>query len=152
MKFVYKVLASVFGVGYSPVASGTVGSAVTIVVIYFLGPRATMGLPYLIGAVLLLPIGAFISGKGEMLWGHDSGKIVFDELVGMYYTLILIPRSIPFFVLGFVVFRVLDIVKPPPASVADKKIKGGWGVLLDDVACGIYANILLQVVRLFWKG
>ena len=74
MKFVYKALASVFGAGYSPIASGTVGSAVTIVAIYLLGARATMGLPYLIGAVLLLPIGAFICGRGEVLWGTTAER------------------------------------------------------------------------------
>lgn len=81
-----------------------------------------------------------------MLGEHDSGEIVIDEVVGMLIALLWIPPTFPNLAIGFLLFRVFDIVKVWPASTIDRRVPGGVGVVLDDVVSGIYANLLMQLV------
>ena len=74
--------------------------------------------------------------------------VVIDEFVGMWISLILIPKTITLALISFVLFRFYDIVKPPPARSLER-LKNGWGVMLDDVAAGVYANVTLRLVLLF---
>ncbi|MFP4458350.1 MAG: phosphatidylglycerophosphatase A [Candidatus Zixiibacteriota bacterium] len=154
----WKTLASVFGAGYSPVASGTVGSFLTYIIlaiIFAADPDFTVSLWYILVVIALMPIGAIICQKGEDIWGHDSGKIVFDELVGMFITFVFVPVNLFTLFGGFLLFRIFDIIKVPPGRTIDEKMPGGWGVLLDDVMAGIYANLVLQIIVKFamiWRG
>ncbi len=84
----------------------------------------------------------------EKVWGKDSRKIVIDEGCGLLVTLLFLPKRLFLYILAFVIFRFLDIVKPPPARDCEK-LEGGLGVTLDDVVAGIYANIILQVLVFF---
>ncbi len=149
MRFIEKVIATFFGAGYSPIASGTVGSLVAAVVIWFLIPTQS---PYFVaGTLILIPVAAHFCGVGEKFWGKtDSGHIVLDEVMGMAITYFWMPKNIYIFAAGFLLFRAYDILKIPPAGAAEK-IKGGWGVLLDDVIVGIYANIGLWILRYLLK-
>jgi len=86
----------------------------------------------------------------ETEWGKDPSKVVVDELIGVWVAVLWIPAETQWLILGFILFRFFDIAKPLGIRQLEK-IKGGWGVMLDDVGAGIYANIVLQVIVYFWK-
>lgn len=109
----------------------------------------------MIGTFVLLILGIICCQKYENYKGsHDSSEIVIDEVVGILITMTWLPMSWQSFVLGFLMFRLLDIWKPLIIGMADKKIKGGLGVMADDVIAGILGNILLQVIyqKTDWLG
>ncbi|MCD6594681.1 phosphatidylglycerophosphatase A [bacterium] len=146
MKIIKKIIATFLGAGYSPIASGTVGSFFAAVLIWFL---PTQSIWYVMSLIVLLPIAAYFCSFGEKFWNkEDASQIVFDEVIGMGITYAWMPKDWRIFVVGFFLFRIYDILKIPPANAAEK-IKGGWGVLLDDVVVGIYANIGLWILRYF---
>ena len=90
--------------------------------------------------------GVAASRRCEAIWGTDNKKIVVDEIWGMMISLFLLPASVLYIVLGFFIFRFLDIVKPFPARRLER-VEGGWGVMLDDGMSGIYTCLILHVVR-----
>ncbi|MGO9603255.1 MAG: phosphatidylglycerophosphatase A [Candidatus Binataceae bacterium] len=135
--------------GYSPVAPGTAGSVVGLVVIWFgFGPLWNYS-PMLALAVFAIAfvIGCWISGRAEVIFDeHDSSKIVLDEVLGMVATMFGNPLTPLWMMAGFVLFRVFDVIKPFPAGLIDREVGGGAGVMLDDLAAAIYANIVLQIL------
>lgn len=148
MNFIVKLLATWGGSGYSPFASGTVG---TLAAIPFYIWLARLSLPmYLLTLVAFFFLACWVSGEAEVLFNEkDSGKIVVDEVVGYLVTMIAIPFDWRYMVAGFFLFRLFDIVKPPPASWFDRKLKNGYGVVLDDVAAGLYAWLCLLIMTRF---
>jgi phosphatidylglycerophosphatase A len=137
-------VATCCGLGYAPYAPGTVGAAAGIIPVYLL-----CGMPslYLAVTVALFVIGLVASTKAEIyLDEHDSSKIVIDETASMMVTLFLHPFTVPVVCIGFVLNRLLDIVKPFPAYRA-QNLAGGWGVMCDDLIAGIYGNLLLFLLR-----
>jgi phosphatidylglycerophosphatase A len=129
-----KAIATALGAGYSPIAPGTCGTAVTVPLALALAPLPLW--QYLIVLVAVTLVGIWAAGRADRAWGtHDSGRIVVDEVAGYLTTMALVDRGhwIPL-VVGFVVFRVLDIVKPPPIRWLDRNVPGGFGVVIDDVA------------------
>lgn len=138
-------LAFGFGSGCSPVAPGTFGS-VAAIPCYFL----FMHLSSAAYAGLLLVsfiFGVWICGRSaEMLKVHDHPGIVWDEFVGMWLTLAFAPPGWLWVVIGFVLFRVFDIVKPWPIRIVDQRVSGGFGIMFDDILAAIYAIIVLQLL------
>ncbi len=132
-----KAIATALGAGYSPLAPGTCGTLVTIPLAWAL---AGVGLlTYVAIVVGVIAIGIWAAGVADRAWGsHDSGRIVIDEVAGYLVTMTLVGRDswVPL-VVGFVVFRVLDITKPPPIRWLDENLPGGFGVVIDDVAAGV---------------
>jgi len=149
MNLVIKLLATWGGCGYAPFASGTFG---TLAAIPFYLMLAKLSLPlYLLTLTAFFFLSCWVSGKAEVVFNeNDSGKIVIDEVVGYLVTMAAIPFDWRYMVAGFFLFRLFDIVKPPPASWFDRKLKNGYGVVLDDVAAGIYAWLCLFVLSRFW--
>lgn len=148
MNFFIKLLATWGGSGYSPFASGTVG---TLAAIPFYLWLARLPLPfYLLTLAAFFFLSCWISGKAEIIFQEkDSGKIVIDEVVGYLVTMTAIPFDWRYIVAGFFLFRLFDIVKPPPANWFDRKLKNGYGVVLDDVAAGVYAWLCLFALSRF---
>jgi phosphatidylglycerophosphatase A len=143
------MLASGFGSGYSPVAPGTAGSLLALVIWWLAPPWWWLRASLLLISLIL---GIWAATKAEKFWGHDNGKIVIDEIAGMWLSLLFLPKSIPIYLMAFLLFRAMDIIKPLGARQI-QKLPGGWGVVADDVLAGIYANILGQAaVMLFWPG
>ncbi len=141
-------LASNAGLGYAPFASGTVGTLAGIP-LFFLLSRLPAPL-FLLTLTALLFLAFWASEQAGRIYGvADDGRIVIDELVGYLVTVALLPFSWPAAILGFFWFRLFDIVKPPPASYFDRRMKNGVGVVLDDVAAGIYAAIALRISLAF---
>ena len=135
--------------GYVPVAPGSFGTLVAIPLCYLL---SRVGPVY---AILILALftgfAVWISGEAERIFNKkDSGLIVIDEMAGILVTLFLIPWSVKSVVIGFFLFRLMDIAKPFPIRRLETKLPGGWGVVGDDLLAGVYANVALRLaIRLF---
>ena len=132
-----KVIATAFGAGYSPIAPGTCGTAVAVPLAFALRSLPVWQFAAVVVAVTAL--GIWAADRADRAWGtHDSGRIVIDEVAGYLTTMTLVDRGhwIPL-VVGFVIFRALDILKPPPVRWLDENLPGGWGVVLDDIAAGV---------------
>lgn len=145
-------IASGFGAGLSPLAPGTVGSAVAL--IPWLALRELSWLWYVLAVVVAFAIGVWASGVVIRKLGvEDPGVVVWDEFVGQWIALIPLivqPRGWTWIALAFVLFRIFDVWKPWPASWADRHVKGGFGAMLDDVFAGAYAALALALLmRLF---
>ena len=139
-------LAFGFGSGLAPFAPGTFGSLPGVLFFWLtldFGPYVQFG----IAAVLVL-LGVAICGESARRLGiHDHGGIVWDEIAGMYITLLAAPLTLTGWLLAFVLFRFMDIVKPWPIRDLDHRLKGGLGIMLDDLAAALYAIILLGFYR-----
>jgi phosphatidylglycerophosphatase A len=147
MKNFILLLATGFGIGYSPIAPGTLGTLVAILIYYFLSNiRSPL---YEITLVGFLFLSVWVSGNAEIFFGKkDDQRIVIDEILGFLITMLWVPKTIRFVIIGFFLFRFFDILKPFPIRRLERGFKGGFGVVLDDVVAGVYANIVL---RLFYR-
>jgi phosphatidylglycerophosphatase A len=145
MKHFILLLATGFGVGYSPVAPGTLGTLIAILIYYFLSE-----IPpplYEITLIGFFFLSVWISENAERLFGKkDDQRIVVDEVIGFLITMLWVPKTICFIIIGFFLFRFFDILKPFPIRRLEKGFKGGFGVVLDDVVAGVYANIILRLI------
>lgn len=144
-------LATGFYSGYAPRLPGTAGSLVGLVLAWGvtvpLARRSPLAALALIAA--LFAAGCWLSGRAEEFLGeHDSSHIVIDEIVGMALTMYLCPTSWPALGAGFALFRLFDVLKPEPAGLIDRRMRGGVAVMLDDVAAAIYANLVLHALAL----
>lgn len=138
-----RAVATAFGAGYSPVAPGTCGTAVAVPLAWACRGVDTYAFLAVVVVVTLVAIAA--AHRADQAWGtHDSGRIVIDEVAGYLATVALVDRG-SWLVLGvgFVVFRALDILKPPPVRWIDDKVPGGAGVVLDDVAAGVIGAAIM---------
>lgn len=133
------------GLGMAPVVPGTFGTLAGIPAFYLL---AGVTAPLFVGVWLLLFLFAcWIAGAAGKIYGVvDDGRIVIDELVGYLVTVAFLPFSWKTALLGFFFFRLFDIWKPFPASWFDRRMKNGFGVVLDDVAAGVYAALTLRLI------
>jgi phosphatidylglycerophosphatase A len=138
------LLAFGLGLGLSPVAPGTVGTLLGIVIAWLtldLGLNVQIGL-----AVVMVLAGIWICDNSSRRIGqHDPGGIVWDEIAAMYIVLLFAPATITAWILAFGLFRVFDIVKPWPIRDLDHSISGGLGIMLDDLVAALYAVILLAL-------
>ena len=144
----FLVLATGFGVGYSPVAPGTLGTLVAIPIYYFLSENHSP--LYEITLIGFFFLSVWISENAETFFGKkDDPKIVIDEVMGFLITMLWVPKTTGFIMIGFFLFRFFDILKPFPIRRLERRLKGGWGVVLDDVMAGVYAHIILQIISYF---
>jgi len=148
MNHFFLFLATGFGAGYSPIAPGTAGTLIAIPVYFFLSAIPSPIYEITIAAFFFLSV--WVSKNAEVFFKRkDDGRIVIDEIMGFFVTMLWVPKTARFIVIGFFLFRFFDILKPFPIRRLEKKIKGGFGVVLDDVLAGIYANIILRLIYLF---
>ena len=141
------VLATAGYAGHFPIAPGTVGALVGLVLFAAIRAVGSQLFEVLV-PIVLYPAGVWAASVAERHYGRtDPGYIVIDEVVGTLVTLLLIPVSWPGAWLGFFIFRLYDIVKPLGARQCER-MHGGFGVMTDDIVAGVYGNITLRV--LFW--
>jgi phosphatidylglycerophosphatase A len=135
-------LAFGFGTGLAPFAPGTFGSIPGVLLFW---ATIDFGLYVQLAVVAaLVATGIWLCGESARRIGvHDHGGIVWDEIAGMYITLLAAPWTVTGVVLAFVLFRVMDIVKPWPIRDLDHRIHGGLGIMLDDLVAALYAVLLL---------
>jgi phosphatidylglycerophosphatase A len=137
-------IASVGYVGFAPVVPGTFGSLAGVVLFWVLRTTGVIWVDAL-SAALALVIGTWSAHATERaLQLRDPGVVVIDEVVGMVITLSFLPVTVAGTILGFVLFRILDVLKPWPAANLERA-PGGFGIMLDDVMAGIYANLGLRL-------
>lgn len=138
-------LAFGFGSGLSPVAPGTFGTLVAIPLFLLMQPLAIHWYLLITLAIVLFGIG-LCGASAKKLGIHDAPGIVWDEIAGYLITMIAAPQGWEWIILGFVLFRIFDIWKPWPIRLADSKVEGGLGIMLDDVIAGIFAAVILQAI------
>ncbi len=143
------LLAFGFGAGLSPVAPGTVGTVVAIPLV-----AATWPLPLALRValfVLLAAAGVWVCGMSARRLGvHDFGGIVFDEIAGFYLVMLLVPAGGWWLLAGFIAFRFFDIAKPWPIGMLDRRIKGGAGIMIDDLVAALFAAAALRIGHFAW--
>jgi len=141
-------LATGFYIGNIPFAPGSFGSLIGLPLSFALtGISSVLAV---LCTLLFIFFAVYIADVAEkILEQNDPGCIVIDEVAGMMVTLIGLPFNPITVVIGFILFRVLDVLKPFPIRNLDKRIPGGWGVVADDVAAGVIANLLLRVFHFF---
>jgi phosphatidylglycerophosphatase A len=148
-----EIISTWFWFGKIPWAPGTFGTLATVPFVYALSLSGPIF--YMSVTLISVFIGIFAADMYESTLGkHDSSEIVIDEVVGLMIAMTWLPMTWQSLVLGFVLFRIFDILKPFPISWLDEKVKGGLGVMIDDVAAGVITNIILQVLysKTDWLG
>jgi phosphatidylglycerophosphatase A len=148
MRAIVIFLATGAYAGFVPIAPGTAGSVVGLLLAWLVLGWANAHVWIAIAVfTAAFALGCLIAGRAEAIFGrHDSSHIVLDEIMGMLATMFLNPLDRVHLVVGFALFRLFDIVKLFPASVIDSRMPGGLGVMLDDLAAAVYANIALRLV------
>ena len=138
-----KLISTFFYVGYLPFIPGTFGSLAGVFLIYFIQNNTFL---YLLVTLVLLIMGFCTAGKAAELFKRPDPKyVVIDEVAGMLVSFLFLPYDLKLLIIGFFIFRVLDTLKPFPASRLER-LHGSAGIMSDDLAAGIYTNIILQVV------
>ena len=139
------LLALGFGSGLVPKAPGTFGTLAAIPL--FLLFCGLSPLYYALVVLIVCLVGIYVCGATAKDIGvHDHGAIVWDEFAGFFITMFMIPVTWQSILAGFVIFRVLDILKPWPISIADKKLTGGFGIMFDDILAGALALIIMHLI------
>ena len=145
------ILSTGFGLGYSPVLPGTLGAALGVGIYYLLACVGSLNLTVPLTSVVLFFAGVHLSSAAERHFQKkDPGAVVIDETASFPLTMLLISPTLPRVIVAFALNRVLDIVKPFPIHRI-QKLKAGWGIMLDDTAAAICANLLLRLVILLFK-
>lgn len=143
INFFEKMLGSGFFTGYLPKVPGTWGSLAALIIYLIPGFENPSFMIFMIS--LFIVIGVPIGDKFEKKYGKDPKECTIDEVVGMWITLLFLPRKIWWIVTAFLIWRLMDIVKPFPARQFES-IKGGWGIMLDDIMAGIYSFLSIQII------
>ncbi len=145
MRF-YKFIATFFGIGHIGKGAGTVASVFVCMLLY-IGMKFSFHSDslLLLSTILIFAVGTYTSGKVEKSWGKDNKRVVIDEALGMAVTVLFLPINLFTLIAGCILFRFFDIVKPLYIRKLEN-FKGGWGVMLDDLAAGIYSNLVLQII------
>lgn len=152
---IYIILSTLLGIGFIPFMPGTFGTLAAALVYLSFSRDLLTAFPnviFLIAAIIIFfLIGVFVSQKAEKKLGHDAGSIIIDEFVAYFICVLFLPKSILIAVYTFVIFRVFDIAKPQPIKLS-QKLKGGWGIMVDDVIAAIITNVFMQVmIRIYPK-
>jgi phosphatidylglycerophosphatase A len=149
-RFLVRLGATFFFTGHFPVAPATFASFVTLAIWILLPPLSPLLTLLIIAAITA--IGIPLASRAEPIYGHDGKPIVIDEVAGVLLTVAWMGPSVDrlhLAIAGFLVFRVLDVVKPPPAYQL-QSLPRGWGVMMDDIMAAMYGNLLLRLVIRLW--
>ena len=142
----HEAISTVAGLGYLRYAPGTAGSVAGLVCCFLLRGNTAV---YLLAFLILFFVGVVVSDKTEKdMKTKDPSCIVIDEFACIFVVFFMIPMTIVTIPLGFALFRLFDIFKPPPIKLIEK-IGGAWGIMLDDLMAGIFAHIILRIILIF---
>ena len=142
------LIATALGAGLLPLAPGTWGTALAVPLAWALGRAGNLAF---IAATIVISVGGSIAADVycRSTRRHDNQQIVIDEVAGYLVTLSLVSRTLPNLLAGFVLFRLFDIWKPPPVRWVDRHVHGGFGVVADDLAAGVYGAFALLALHHF---
>jgi phosphatidylglycerophosphatase A len=146
IKKTYELAATVLGLGHLPLMPGTWGSLGGLVLCFLLRHDLIL---YLVSFIVLFTAGIYVSGRMEKDTGiKDPPAVVIDEFACMFPVFLFVPMTPLTVIIGFSFYRLLDIIKVPPAGMVEKA-GGGWGIMLDDLVSAVYTNLILQIVLIF---
>lgn len=141
--FIIRLIATGFFSGYSPIIPGTTGTAAGLIIYAIPGFESTSILiPFI---CFFLVIGTYTSYRMENFLGEDPSCVVIDEIVGMWISMLFIPKTLLITIFGFIIFRFFDIIKLQPAHYVER-YKNGIGIMLDDIVSAIYTNLTLHLL------
>ncbi len=144
-KAIILFIATATYTGYTPKAPGTVGTLWGVVIAYFISGFGITGQALFILGILALSI--YTAGEAAKIFNQkDPARVTIDEVSGVLFAFFLVPFTPVNAIFVFLLFRIFDILKPWPACKIDKEMKGGAGIVLDDVASGIYVNIIAHIL------
>ncbi|HKQ30284.1 MAG TPA: phosphatidylglycerophosphatase A [Burkholderiales bacterium] len=149
-RWLVRFAAGGFGAGLLPWAPGTFGTLAAVPVYLLL--RETGPIFYAVTVAFLFTIGVWICGIAGRDIGDDAPSIVWDEIVGFLIAMFMVPTAWQWIVAGFVLFRIFDIVKPPPIRTVERRIHGGLGCMLDDALAGLVVLIILHGAAYYLSG
>jgi phosphatidylglycerophosphatase A len=144
----HKLTSTSLGIGYIGKGAGTVAAVACSVCWYLIYRNGYLPIPSLVTTVAIIILGIWSSNAVSKIWGKDPARVVIDEVAGMCISLLFIPVSLKYVVAALILFRFFDIAKPLYIRKLEK-LPGGWGIMLDDVLAGIYANVALQIALFF---
>lgn len=139
-----KLVGSGLYTGYIPFASGTFGSLAALIVYLFI-PKSEDIRALLFLIILFTIVGIIVAGKFEKQYGKDPAECTIDEWVGTWISLINLPKDFIWISIAFFIWRFLDVVKPFPARQSEK-LKGGFGIMADDIISGFYTFLIMQII------
>lgn len=148
INFLEKLIGSGFYTGYIKKASGTFGSLAAFVIYLIPGFENPSIMIFFI--TLFILIGVPIARKFESIYGEDPKEYTNDEVIGMWISLLFIPKKIWWIILAFFIWRAFDIIKPFPVRKLES-VKNGWGVLLDDILAGIYSFMVVHLIIFYFN-
>jgi len=149
-----------FGSGLSPIAPGTAGTLIAIPLFLLLAWLVTWPI-FVVVTIAMFVLGCWLCEKTSQHLGvHDHGGIVWDEIVGYFISMFPVVYAgfawdwafVGWLGLGFVLFRLFDILKPFPISLIDRQVKGGFGIMIDDVVAGVDAAVVIYAIQLYQAG
>ena len=142
LKNIQKSAATLGPIGFIPYAPGTFGTAAAFLLVLLFKPGDMVLFMVLLPSILL---GTLACDSAEKILGKDSGQIVLDEFCGYLLSVMFLPRNALIYFAAFILFRIFDIIKPPPIKRLEELVPGGAGVMADDLMAALYTNICLQV-------
>ena len=149
LRYLMLALATGLGTGFSPVASGTVGTLCGVALYWFMAPPYGTWRHYILATLVFIWMAVLVSSQAEAIYRRkDDGRIVIDEVVGFLVTMLFAPHTWKAVALGFVLFRFFDVVKLAPARKL-QELRGGLGIVFDDVVAGAYACLCLHLALHF---
>ena len=154
MNKIISIFPTLFGIGYSPIAPGTIGSIFSIVLLYFLIKSVSYSFLVIIFIIIFITSLKLIEKYSNLLKSHDSSTIVIDEFLGifliiLFYDYLKFANDFIMFLLILLLFRFFDVLKVFPINWVDKNIKNSFGVVLDDLLAGVYSIIILYSINVF---
>ncbi|MCP5062639.1 MAG: phosphatidylglycerophosphatase A [Ignavibacteriae bacterium] len=142
LKTIKLFIGTGFFSGYFPKAPGTMGSLVALM--FLLIPGFSESIVIIPAIIISIIVGIPLGNYFEKIYGEDPQIFTLDEFVGTWITFLFVPIKLETIILGFLVWRILDIVKPFPANRAEK-LKGGWGIMMDDIVSGVYSLLIIHI-------
>lgn len=155
MKLFARLISTGLGIGYFPIAPGTMGALAILILYWIMPPISNRELFIIIFVLTIAGICSATITEGEVKQklgnekGVDPKIVIIDEIIGMLITLVAIPKTTKYMIAAFLLFRAFDIVKPYPIRKIEK-LPSGWGIVFDDVMAAIYANLILQIGRVLF--
>jgi phosphatidylglycerophosphatase A len=148
LNFFEKLIGSGFYTGYIPFASGTWGSLAALII--YLIPGFEQPAIIIPAIIIFTVLGVFIGNKFDVVYGKDPAECTVDEVVGMWISLLFLPKTFLIVTVAFLSWRAFDIIKPAPARQLES-LKGGIGIMIDDIVAGIYSLLFLHLILFIFK-
>jgi phosphatidylglycerophosphatase A len=148
INFFEKLIGSGFYTGYIPFASGTWGSLAALII--YLIPGFEKPIVIIPAIIVFIILGIFTGNKFDVIYGKDPAECTVDEVVGMWISLLFLPKTFLVVTAAFFLWRIFDIIKPSPARQAEN-LPGGLGIMMDDIIAGLYSLLLLHLILFIFK-